>query len=85
MAERSLLAFGQNSVWCRAGSGPCPVEGRARGNKEALAVIRILVVDDQTLVCSAFRDMLGKQKDFLVVSAVGTAQEALDWVRRDPP
>jgi two-component system invasion response regulator UvrY len=50
-----------------------------------LAVIRILVVDDQTLVCSAFRDMLGKQKDFLVVSAVGTAQEALDWVRRDPP
>ena len=48
-------------------------------------MIRILVVDDQTLVCSAFRDMLGMQKDFLVVGAVGTAQEAIDWVRRTPP
>ncbi len=48
-------------------------------------MIRILVVDDQTLICSAFRDMLGKQKDFLVVGAVGTAQEAIDWVCREPP
>jgi two-component system invasion response regulator UvrY len=48
-------------------------------------MIRILVVDDQTLICSAFRDMLAKQKDFFVVGAVGTAQEAIDRVRRDPP
>jgi len=48
-------------------------------------MIRILVVDDQTLVGSAFRDMLGKQRDFLVVGAVETAQEAIDWVRREPP
>jgi DNA-binding NarL/FixJ family response regulator len=48
-------------------------------------MIRILVVDDQTLICSAFRDMLGKQKDFVVVGAVGTAREAIDRVRSDPP
>jgi DNA-binding NarL/FixJ family response regulator len=50
-----------------------------------LAVIRILVVDDHRFVGSAFRDTLGRQKDFLVVGAVETAQEAIDWVRRDPP
>lgn len=48
-------------------------------------MIRILVVDDQTLIRSAFRDMLGKQAGFLVVGAVETAQEAIDWVSRDPP
>lgn len=48
-------------------------------------MIRILVVDDQALICSAFGDMLARQADFLVVGTVGTAQEAIDWVRRAPP
>lgn len=48
-------------------------------------MIRILVVDDHLFVGSAFRDLLGNQDDFLVVGAVEGAQEAIDWVRRDPP
>ena len=48
-------------------------------------MIRILIVDDHRFVGSAFRDTLGTQNDFLVVGAVETAQEAIDWVRRDPP
>jgi len=48
-------------------------------------MIRILIVDDHQFVVSASQGLLGTQPDFVVVGTVGTAAEALDWVRRDPP
>lgn len=48
-------------------------------------MIRILIVDDHHFVVSAFQGLLGRQPDFVVVGTVGTAADALDWVRRDPP
>lgn len=48
-------------------------------------MIRILIVDDHRVVGSAFQEILGTQDDFLVVGAVATGAEALDWVRRRPP
>lgn len=48
-------------------------------------MIRILIVDDHRMVGHGFQEILRQQSDFVVMGAVETAEEALDWVRRDPP
>jgi len=75
------------SVWrrCRRRSLPTEQAGWHGLNREELAVIRILIVDDHRSVGSGFQALLAAQPDFLVVGALASAPEALDWVRRDPP
>lgn len=47
--------------------------------------IRILLVDDHRIVELGLRAMIAQRPGLVLVGAVATAEEALAWVRRDPP
>lgn len=48
-------------------------------------MIRILVVDDHRVFGEGLRKILARWPDLVVVGVLGTAEEALEHVRRDPP
>jgi two-component system invasion response regulator UvrY len=48
-------------------------------------MIRILVVDDHRVFGEGLRKILAKWSDLVVVGVMGTAEEALERVRLDPP
>lgn len=48
-------------------------------------MIRILVVDDHRVFAVALGKLLGARPGLVVVGVVGSAEEALEWVRSDPP
>jgi len=49
------------------------------------AAIRILLVDDHALLRGGVRMLLEQEPDMRVVGEAGTAEDALQIVRRDPP
>jgi DNA-binding NarL/FixJ family response regulator len=48
-------------------------------------VIRILLADDQTLVCDGFRSILEHEPDLEVVGEAGDGREAVESARRLSP
>ena len=71
MRERATLLGGEVA----AGPGP---GGGFHVQREAAAVIRVLIADDQQLVRSGFRMMLEAEGDIEVVAEAADGQEAVD-------
>jgi two-component system invasion response regulator UvrY len=46
---------------------------------------RILLVDDHRIVELGLRAMIASEPGLMLVGAVSTGEEAVEWVRRDPP
>ena len=64
-------------------TGGVAVAGLASGG--ALAVIRLLIADDQELIRGAFAALLGLEQDFEVVATVARGDQIVDAARRHRP
>ena len=78
MEERMRLYDGSLRTGTRAGR-------RVRGRREAPAVIRVLVADDQALVRAGFRMILDAEEDIDVVGEASDGAEAVEQARRLTP
>ncbi len=47
-------------------------------------VIRVVVVDDESLVASSLSTLLSLEDDLDVVATLGSGEEVLDWCQRHP-
>lgn len=47
--------------------------------------MRLLIVDDDPLVCQSLQLLLGKEEDFEVVNTAGNGQKALDMCQQEQP
>lgn len=50
----------------------------------AIRVIRVVVVDDESLVASSLSTLLSLEEDLDVVATLGSGEEVLDWCHRHP-
>jgi two-component system, NarL family, response regulator LiaR len=48
-------------------------------------MIRVLIVDDQDVVCEGLRAILGTAPEIEVIGVAGNGAEAVEWVEKDPP
>lgn len=48
-------------------------------------MIRVLIVDDQDVVCEGLRAILGTVPEIEVIGVAGDGAEAVKWVEKDPP
>ena len=80
--RRCLRGWPQIEWWLRC---PSHVADRARRSGGLRVSIRILLVDDQTLVRTGFRLILGSEPDFEVVGDAADGQEGIELGRRLRP